>query len=814
MRAALGVSTGADPAARARVMVSLAWAESERGRVAVGYRLLDEAEPLLPPDRKAVLHAQRAVLLWRNGRNDLALAEYDRAVAGLTEQDGPLDLVKALNNRSILRLEAGQVGAARDDLQRGLRIATRHDLAMMAAVFRVNTGCLEVVAGDLPAALGAFASARPAYEEVSPGRLPALAVERARALVAAGLFGEADRELAGALAQLDEQGLDHSRAEALQTRAEAALLAGRPSAAASWASAARADFQRRGNRRRAALAELMTLRAAYAAEADAGRAELARRARRLAGKLRGLGLGEDARVALLVAARASVAESPAVAARLVGRAGRPGRLDRLDTRLLWRLARAEVATTSGAVSAASRELVAGMETLHRYRGRFGCLDLQTGASAHGRDLARAGMAGALRAGRAADVFRWAERGRAQALRLSPVRPPEDPAVAAALEELRQTRQALRAAEVAGEPVAGLRSRAEALQRRIRESAWAVRGAVAASGGDGSARSGAYAAWGGGVASLAAVRGRLGGAVLLAYVSDGLTLHVLVVTAQAATLVALGPMAVAEELVLRLRADLDTQAGRAMPERLAAAVAAATRRDASALQGAVLDPVLPLVGDRDLVVVPTGLLMTAPWGMLPACAGRPVTVAPSASAWLAALRLPRRAGRAVLVAGPDTQRGVEEVNAISRLLRGSTTLTGGAATPAATLSALDGADVAHLAAHGRHETESPLFSSLSLAGGPLLGYDLLNVARPPRVVVLAACELGLTEVRPGDESFGMASALLAAGTATVVASVGRVADAAATDVMIGLHRGLAAGMAPATALAGVAAGTGFVCLGAS
>jgi hypothetical protein len=60
---------------------------------------------------------------------------------------------------------------------------------------------------------------------------------------------------------------------------------------------------------------------------------------------------------------------------------------------------------------------------------------------------------------------------------------------------------------------------------------------------------------------------------------------------------------------------------------------------------------------------------------------------------------------------------------------------------------------------------------------------------------------------------MASALLAAGTSTVIASVGRVADVAATDVMVGLHRALAAGVPPAAALAGVAAGTGFVCLGA-
>jgi CHAT domain-containing protein len=171
-----------------------------------------------------------------------------------------------------------------------------------------------------------------------------------------------------------------------------------------------------------------------------------------------------------------------------------------------------------------------------------------------------------------------------------------------------------------------------------------------------------------------------------------------------------------------------------------------------------------------------------------------------------------AGTSVLVAGPGILRGDEEIAEIAVLHRGSVVLSGSAATPAATMAALDGAGVAHLAAHGRHEAENPLFSALDLHGGPLLGYDLPRLGRPPGVVVLASCELGLTEVRPGDESFGMASALLAAGTSTVIASVGRVADGAATDVMVGLHRALADGVPPAAALAGVAAGTGFVCLG--
>ena len=116
----------------------------------------------------------------------------------------------------------------------------------------------------------------------------------------------------------------------------------------------------------------------------------------------------------------------------------------------------------------------------------------------------------------------------------------------------------------------------------------------------------------------------------------------------------------------------------------------------------------------------------------------------------------------------------------------------AATPAATLAALDGAALAHLAAHGQHQAENALFSTLELAGGALLGYDLQRAGRAPDMVVLSSCDVGLTDVRPGDETFGMVTALLNAGSATVVASVARVADDAAMAAMVGFHREVTAG----------------------
>ena len=788
---------------RARLLISLAWAESERGRVETGFRLLDEAERHIPADQRPILLGQRGLLLKRSGRNDLALRQYDEAVALLTEHASPLDLVKALNNRSLVHLEAGHLRLARADLRRCEQVASRHGLGLHVALSRVNLGCMDVVAGDLPSALRAFGAARADYEQMAPGRLAALAVERARALAAAGLFTEADRELADAVERAEAQRLSHTYADAVQVRAEVALLAGRPDAAGEWARQARSRFLGRDNARRAALASLIELRADLASAEHPG--PIAARGQALARRLTRLGLPEDARVAGLVAARALARTGhPGRAATITARHGPPGRLDRLDTRLLWRLTRAELAGAEGRPDEAARQLLAGMTTLHRLRAQFGCLDLQTGAAVHGQDLARAGLAAALADGSPAAVYRWSERFRAQALLLPVARPPDDPAAAQAVAELRQARHSLRARELAGQPAGPLQARVESLQRRVRDHAWAMPGLP-----------GVQAP---ALAPFGAVRDDTAGTGLVIYLRDGLLLRALVVADGSARLRTLGEYAAAEEAVLRLRADLDTQAGRLLSGRLAAAVAAATRRDAAALASAVLTPLLADIGERDLVVIPAGVLTTVPWAVLPGCAGRPVTVAPSATAWHVAKGKPGLAGSAgaLLVAGPGNARGDAEVAAIAALRPGAAVLTGASATPAATLTGLGTAAIAHLAAHGQHQAENALFSTLELAGGALFGYDLQRAAQAPSMVVLSACDLGLTDVRPGDETLGMVTALLAAGARTVVASVSRVADDTAMRAMVGYHRAIKSGSSPAAALATALTReppAGFVCFGA-
>ena len=135
-----------------------------------------------------------------------------------------------------------------------------------------------------------------------------------------------------------------------------------------------------------------------------------------------------------------------------------------------------------------------------------------------------------------------------------------------------------------------------------------------------------------------------------------------------------------------------------------------------------------------------------------------------------------------MAGPDLEHAAREVTEIAQLYPGCRPLLAEAATVSAALQALDGAPLAHLAAHGHHDQENFLFSRLDLADGPLMAYDIQQLATAPRQVSCPSCDVGRTVVRPGEEILGFTAALLYVGTATVISSVTRVAD----DDAVGIY----------------------------
>jgi CHAT domain-containing protein len=152
------------------------------------------------------------------------------------------------------------------------------------------------------------------------------------------------------------------------------------------------------------------------------------------------------------------------------------------------------------------------------------------------------------------------------------------------------------------------------------------------------------------------------------------------------------------------------------------------------------------------------------------------------------------------------------------------LGGGTATAGRVLSAIDGARLVHIAAHGNFRADSPLFSALQLDDGPLTVYDLERLRRAPRQLVLSSCDSGLAAPAGADELLGLATSLIPLGTAGIVASVVPVNDEAVVPLMTALHRELRRGANLAEALrdaragneadpVAVATGWSFICLGA-
>jgi tetratricopeptide (TPR) repeat protein len=787
-----------------RVLVSLAFAEAEQGRVPVGLSLLDRAQRVLPESESGLLFGQRGLLLLRTGQPADAVVAFDAALARLAAGRHATDRAKALLNRSVALLLVGRSVKAGTDLAECREIADRLGLVSVAVKAVQNEGLRQLLAGNLPAALGLYTDAAARCADELPSYLPVIGVEKAQVLIAAGLTTDADRELAEALDLLSRQRVTVTWGEAELARSQLALLIGDVGAARRWAALAGRRFRRRQDMAWSNLATLAGIQAAFAGRARPG--ALARRCASVSARLSAAGLFDDARTARLLGVRALVRAGRHIeAGEAMNRLGRLRPTDPLRVRILWWLAAAELAEAVGDRRRYWRDLRTAFGSLHRYRSEVGSVDLLTSAATHGQELSRHAIRAALADGRPPVVFSWAERTRAQMLRLSPPRPPEDTRLAASLEELRQVQFALRQAELNRHPTTALRSRRAELERAVRERSWRQDGTGGSSTG---------------LASLAQTRAVLGDRALVMYVRDHTDLFALTITSAGAAAARLGDYGVAAECVRRLRVDLDLLAADVLPTRLARIITASAGHNAVRLTEHILTPLMPRIGDRSLVILPTGALHGVPWMQLPGCRQRPVVVAPSATAWLAAetrRRLARSGnGRTVLVAGPGLDHADTELARLNDIHPTATVLTAAAATPAATLAAIDGSALAHLAAHGNHQPDSPLFSTLELAGGSLMGYDLHGLRQPPGHVVLSACDVGTVSVRHGDEVLGMAAALLWSGSTTVVASVARIADRTGPDIMDTYHRALRRGEPPAQALASATATapvTPFVCFGA-
>jgi hypothetical protein len=116
--------------------------------------------------------------------------------------------------------------------------------------------------------------------------------------------------------------------------------------------------------------------------------------------------------------------------------------------------------------------------------------------------------------------------------------------------------------------------------------------------------------------------------------------------------------------------------------------------------------------------------------------------------------------------------------------------------------MDGAWLAHIAAHGSFRADSPLFSSLRMHDGPLTVYDFEQLHRSPHWLILPSCDSGVLAPAGADELLGLAASLLPLGTAGLIVSMVPVNDLAVMPLMMSLHQCLRAGQSLAEAMCSV------------
>ncbi|KAA1424046.1 CHAT domain-containing protein [Nocardioides antri] len=734
------------------------------GRTRAALKALDKALDGAGGEVGATIRMRKAGVLALLGRHDDAVPEMRAALEDVVDLKNQHWEARTRTWLSHLELRLGRLDAAEVEARRAAEIFTALGSTLEWLTALENLAEIAIARGDLVSGLSRYADVADGYRKVEqPMRFVAV-VGHATAYLAVGLAEEA--------AALLETTVDRERLPVLEQaefdllRAAALLAAGDAERARAVAEDATVSLRRQQRRWYRLRAQLVGIQARYALDDRSG---LGRGAAAVARSLDDE-RADEAPVALVLAGRVAAAENRR---QLLGRAlayrDRANGVVRASAWLAGALECEDRHDRGGLL----RACTAGLDAIDEHRRLMGSSELRALATTHGKELTEVALRHAAHDPRT--LLRWSERTRATALAQPPATS-DAATIPASLAALRDNGRRLAEARQAGEPTEELEKERLRLERAVRTE----HHTQAAADSDPQRP-----------ASAEEIVAGVGEGCLVELVDVDGVLHVLVVhdgrvrrkvagtTAEVADL--LGPAG----MLLR-------RASRGRP----ASTADLGRR----LQEAILGDAARLIPDGPVTLAPTARLHGLAWSLLPTLQDRPFGVVPSAGQWLRAksVRRPRRR-RTLLVAGPGLESGGAEVPVLAERHPDAVLLDGAGATLAAVLEQLDGADLAHLATHGRFRADSPLFSSLDLADGPLTVHDLERLRRAPYRMVLSACESGVLAPVGAQELLGLAAALFSIGTAGLVSSVAEVNDAATADLMVGLHDALGQGRDPATAL---------------
>jgi len=717
------------------------------GRTVASLRQLDLAVETSRGVRARVL-MRRSWVLMNLGRWEESRADTLAALSALGEED-PRWRARCLNNLGVAQQALGLLPEADRAYAQAEAIFRLEGLDEEAAHARNNRGSVAFVSGDLPRALAIYSEVRP--ELVRHGWLRlGLVIEHCDAYLAAGLTAEA-------LATVEEYLADLSLPDSLTAnlnlvRASIRLASGEYRAARRAAREARISFHRQQRDWLELRAHLVEVRARHAL---ADRRGLVSTARELALNLSRMG-ADEAPIALLLAGRLARGTAREELWRAAA-AYRDGH-DALVRASGW-LAQALLHELSHERSGILRTCGRGLAALDEHRGALGSAELRALSTAHGRELAQLALRHAAHDGRG--LLRWSERWRATALAELPVTP--DVHLTPELAALRDNGRRLAEARLGGAPTEQLEAERARLERAVRSLDHRRVGRKHVDDSQ---------------FNIEVLIADVGAGCLVELVDVDGTLHVIVV----------------HNGKVRRRIAGSTEEAL----KLAAIARSAVRRAAHGrpyqpgdlgvrIQEVLLGSAVDLLPDGPVVISPTGRLHAVPWSMLPTLSDRAFSIVPSAAQWQRARAVSRpRRKKVLLLAAPGLGSGGSEVPKLARRHEGATVLRGKEATVEAALAGLDGASLAHVAAHGHFRQDSPLFSSLEMADGSLSVYELERLRRAPYRLVLSACESGVLAPVGADELLGLASALFSMGTAGLVCSIAEVNDDATAALMVDLH----------------------------
>ena len=646
-----------------------------------------------------------------------------------------------------------------------------------------NRALVAFGSGNLPAALSLLDEAAARFRPLGVP-LPTLSTDRCAVLLAAGLADDALAEADAAVRDFEQVGgRVPKRAELLLMAANCALAAARPQLALDWAQTAHRLFRSQQSAWWTARAALVVARARHAAGVVS--VAMLHEANRAVARLETLGASEvvqahllAGRVALELGRRGDADCHLAAAARCRWRGPAMSRASGWLGAALW----AQAAGNSRAMFTACRR---GLEVIEEHRFSLGASELRAQATAHGAELAALAQRHAARAHKPRLLLAWSERWRATALAVPAVRPTADPILNAGLAALREVTKGLEKAQRQGTPSATLQREQLRLESTVRARALQARA------GPGSRR----AAFG-----VIDLLDELGSTRLIQIAEIDDIVHVLVCGEGRVRQFTAGRARDAAREADFARFALRRLA-RSRPADDISGALAILKAAGPKLQEALLGPAVRHLGSGPVVIVPPGEVPRDPMGAA-SRALRPGRQHRAIGDRLDAGATPPkdRAGTSVMLArGPGLITEGAEVAAVARLYDDVTVLEEDNATTKGVLDALDGAWLAHIAAHGSFRADSPLFSSLRMHDGPLTVYDFEQLRSAPYRLILSSCDSGVVAPVGADELLGLVSSLLPLGTAGIIAGVVPLNDYAVVPVMTDLHRHLRAGQTLAEAL---------------